>query len=151
MKLKHCMLALALTGLVYSVSPVFAQDTTPNQQSATTSANGPHGHMRFDPEQRTQMLTRQLKLTSDQQSKVLEIFKSAQSQAEALHSDTNLNQQDRRAKMMDIHKSVDDQIRGVLDSQQQQKWDAMQARRQQWMQHRGAGQAPNSPDSSEQK
>ena len=30
--------------------------------------------------------------------------------------------------MMDIRKSTDDQIRGLLDSTQQKKWDEMQAK-----------------------
>jgi hypothetical protein len=41
--------------------------------------------------------------------------------------------------MMDIHKSSDTQIRALLDSTQQQKWDEMQAKRQQWMQNRHQG------------
>ena len=58
---------------------------------------------------------------------------------ESLHQDSSLSQDDRRAKMMDIRKSTDTQIRGVLDSNQQKKWDEMQAQRGQWGQHRGQG------------
>ncbi len=46
----------------------------------------------------------------------------------------SLSQDDRRAKMMDIHKATDAQIRGILDSTQQKKWDEMQAKREQRMQ-----------------
>ena len=52
------------------------------------------------------MLTKQLRLTSDQQPKVLEILKSEQSQMENLRSDSSVTQDDRRSKMMEIHKSV---------------------------------------------
>jgi hypothetical protein len=58
---------------------------------------------------------------------------------EGLHQDSSLSQQDRRAKMMDIHKATDAQIRGVLDANQQKKWDEMQARREQRMQNRNQG------------
>ena len=58
---------------------------------------------------------------------------------ESLHQDTSLSQQDRRTKMMDIHKSSDTQIRALLDSTQQKKWDEMQARREQWGQNRHHG------------
>jgi hypothetical protein len=51
-----------------------------------------------------------------------------------LRQDSSLSQQDRHAKMMDIHQSSDAQIRGLLDSTQQAKWDEMQAKREQWMQ-----------------
>ncbi len=42
--------------------------------------------------------------------------------------------------MMEIRKSTDEQIRGFLNSNQQRKWDAMQARREQQMANRRAGE-----------
>jgi hypothetical protein len=53
---------------------------------------------------------------------------------QSLRQDTSQSQQDRRSKMMDIHKTSDTQIRTLLDSTQQKKWDEMQAKREQWMQ-----------------
>ena len=98
------------------------------------------------------MLNKQLKLTSDQQPKVLEILKSEQSQMEKLRSDSSLSQDDRRSKMMDIHKSSNNQIRALLDPDQQKKWDAMQSKREQWQGHHQEGQGPGAaPDSSQQK
>jgi len=41
--------------------------------------------------------------------------------------------------MMEIRKSTDAQIRGLLDSTQQKKWDEMQAKREQWGQNRHGG------------
>ena len=58
---------------------------------------------------------------------------------ESLRQDTSQSQQDRRSKMMDIHKTSDTQIRALLDSTQQKKWDEMQAKREQWMQNRRQG------------
>jgi periplasmic protein CpxP/Spy len=150
--LKHCLLALLFAGLVCTAVPsAVAQDNGSNQQSAPSGAapdRGP-GHRHFDPAKRTEMLTEQLKLTSDQQSKVLDILKSEQSQMEGLHSDASLSQDDRRAKMMDIHKASDDQIRALLDAKQQKKWDAMQSRHEQWQGHHQMGQSPNASDSSQ--
>ena len=53
--------------------------------------------------------------------------------------------------MMDIHKASNDQIRGLLNADQQKKWDEMQSRREQMMQghHPGGEMAP--PDSQQQK
>jgi periplasmic protein CpxP/Spy len=143
--LKHCLLALLLTGLVYTVTPsAVAQDSgSSDQQSAPAGAPPEHGGRgRFDPASRTQMLTKQLNLTSDQQPKVLDILKSEQSQMESLRSDSSTPQADRHAKMMEIHKASNDQIRALLDSNQQQKFDAMQKKHEQWQGHRGDGQAP---------
>jgi periplasmic protein CpxP/Spy len=100
-----------------------------------------HGHGHWDPQQRTEMLTKKLNLTSDQQAKVLDIFKSDQSQTESVRSDSSLSRDQRRAKMMDIHKASDDQIRALLDPDQQKKWDEMQTRHHEGMQHDN-GQAP---------
>jgi periplasmic protein CpxP/Spy len=151
--IKNCLLALMLAGLIYTISPsAIAQDNGGNDQQAAPAGPPPGrgDHGRMDPEMRTQRLTHRLNLTSDQQAKVLDIFKSAQSQAEALRSDTSLSQEDRRAKWMDIHKTTDDQIRAVLDPSQQKKWDAMQARGQERMQERQNGQAPPAPPADSQ-
>jgi periplasmic protein CpxP/Spy len=150
---KHCLLALMLAGIVYTVTPfAVAQDNASSaQQSAPAGEQPEHGrgHGNFDPARRTEMLTKKLNLTSDQQEKVQDILKSEQSQMESLRSDSSVPQQDRRPKMMEIHKASDDQIRTLLDSDQQKKWDAMQTRHEHWQGRQG--QAPAAPDSSEQK
>src|ERR1700739_1576992 len=148
---KHALRALVVAGLLYTVSPAAAQDNgSADQQSAP--AGGPeHGHRHFDPAKRTEMLTKQLKLNSDQQAKVLDILKSEQSQMESLHSDTSASQDDRHSKMMEIHKTSSDLIRALLDSNQQKKYDEMQSRHEQWQGHHSEGQAPNGGASPQQQ
>lgn len=142
--LKHCLLALSLAALTYTVTPLaVAQDNSNNQAQSAPE----HGRRHFDPAKRAEMLGKQLNLTSDQQGKVLDVLKSEQSQMESLHSDTSLSQEDRHSKMMDIHKSSNDQIRAVLTPDQQKKFDEMQSRHEHWGQHaegQGSG-ASNSP------
>ncbi len=152
--LKQGLLALLLAAVVYTVAPfASAQDNGGNDQQSTTAGAPPeHGHGgHFDPEKRTEMLTKQLKLTSDQQPKVLDILKSAQSQMQSLRSDSSVSQDDRRSKMMEIHKTSDDQIRALLDPNQQKKWDAIQSKHEQWQGHHQEGQAPTAPNSSPQQ
>ena len=152
--LKQGLLALLLAAVVYTGVPLAAaQDSGSNDQQSTTAGAPPeHGHGgHFDPEKRTEMLTKQLKLTSDQQPKVLDILKSSQSEMQSLRSDSSVSQEDRRSKMMQIHKTSDDQIRALLDPNQQKKWDAMQSKHEQWQGHHQDGQAPSAPDSSQQK
>jgi protein CpxP len=151
---KHCVLAFILAGLVYTVTPSAIAQGNSNNDSQSSPAGAPpdRGHGRqFDPIRRTEMLTKQLKLTSDQQPKVLDIVKSEQSQMESLRSDSSLSQDDRRSKMMNIRKTSDDQIRALLDADQQKKFDAMQSQHQQWRGHHQDGQAPNAPDSTQPK
>jgi len=148
--LKYAFLALMLAAVVYTAVPsATAQDSAASDQQATPPEHGHGGH--FDPEKRTEMLTKQLKLTSDQQPKVLDIFKSAQSQMESLRSDTSLSQDDRRSKMMEIRKTSGEQVRALLDSNQQKKWDAMQSKHEQWQGHHQDGQAPSAPDTPPQQ
>jgi len=139
-----CLLGMLTTFMV-------AQDNSGQSQPAEPSAQPDHwrGHGPPDPTKRTEMLTKQLGLTSEQQPKVLDLMKSEQSQMEKLHSDTSLSQDDRRTQMMDIHKSTNDQVRALLTPDQQKKWDEMQARREQWQgQHHHNGQAPPAPPDS---
>ena len=147
--LKNCLLALMLAGLTYAVTPsAIAQDNGANdQQPAQNAAPMEHGRGHWDPQQRTDMLTKRLNLTSDQQAKVLDILKTEQSQAQSLHSDTSLSQEDRHSKMMELHKTSNEQIRALLDPTQQKKWDAIQSRREHRMQEHQNGQAP--PDQSQ--
>jgi len=133
--LKQCLLVLLAVGLIAAAVPFAAaqssNDSPPsNQQPA--QANGGWHHGPPDPAERTKELTKHLNLTPDQQTKVQDILQSQHSQMETLHQDSSLSQQDRHAKMMDIRKTSDTQIRALLDSTQQKKWDEMQAKREQW-------------------
>ena len=147
--MKRCLVVLVAAGAISIAAPfVAAQDTqSADQQAQPAQEHGGWHHGAQDPAQRTKELTKHLNLTSDQQTKVQEIFTSEKSQMEGLHQDSSLSQQDRRAKMMDIHNTTNTQVRALLDSTQQKKWDEMQAKREQRMQnHAGSGQqAPPPP------
>jgi len=151
---KHCLLAFILAGLIYTVTPAaIAQDSgNSDQQSAPAGPpQGGKGHSRFDPSKRAEMMAKHLNLNADQQTKVTEILKSEQSKMESLHSDASLSQQDRRAKMMDIHKASNDQIRAVINPDQQKKWDERKRKREQMMQGHHQGGEMGAPDSQPQK
>jgi hypothetical protein len=153
--LKHSLLALTLAGLAYA-APALAQDAQNSAQNGAQNNSAPEqsapdaqqqqhhgrGHGEMDPAKRTEMLTKKLKLTADQQPKVQEVLKSEHSQMEALHNDSSMSRDDRRAKMMDIHKASGDQVRALLDATQQKKWDEMQSRREGRHGHRHGGQTP---------
>jgi periplasmic protein CpxP/Spy len=139
--LKQCLFVLVAASLISIAAPFAAAQDSPSndQQSQPSQDNGRWRHGPPDPARRTQELTKQLKLTSDQQTKVQDVLQSERSQMESLRQDTSQSQQDRHTKMMEIHKSSDAQIRALLDSTQQKKWDEMQAKREQWMQNRRPG------------
>lgn len=151
--IKQGFMTLVAASLIsIGVPMASAQDNSASQQAAPaqgmpqdTAANGPdggRGHRGpMDPAQRTAELTRKLNLTSDQQAKVQSLLEAQRLQMESARQDNSSAQQDRRARMMDIRKGTDTQIRAVLDSNQQKKWDDMQARHEQReREHRGGGQ-----------
>ncbi len=82
---------------------------------------------------------KQLNLSSDQESQVKAINEDSRKQMEALRSDTSLSQADRRSKMMEIHKTSQDKIGGVLTDEQKTKYDAMQAQMREKMKERRGG------------
>lgn len=135
---KQSLLILAAAGLI-SIAVPFATAQSNDQQSQPMQDNGGRHHGQQDPVEKTKELTKHLKLTSDQQAKVQQALETQHSQMESLHQDSSLSREDRHAKMMDIRKSTDDQIRGLLDPTQQKKWDEMQAKHEQWMQNRHGG------------
>ena len=147
-----------LIGLFFAVAPlaVAQEGQTANPQNAPSTQQQEYGrgrHGGMDATKRTQELTKQLKLTADQQSKVQGILQEEQTSMQNLRQDSSLSQQDRRAKMMDIRNTADTQIRALLNEDQQQKWDKMQKSREQhgWGQHRGSGAGEgDEPHSSDQ-
>jgi periplasmic protein CpxP/Spy len=147
--IKHYLLVLLAASVISIAAPFAAaqssNDSSPNNQQPAQGNGG--WHHGSDPAQRTQELTKKLKLTSDQQTKVQDILQSEHSQMETLHQDSSVSQQDRRAKMMDIRKTGDTQIRALLDSTQQKKWDEMQAKREQW----GGGHHHGAPNGGDQQ
>jgi hypothetical protein len=75
-----------------------------------------NGH--FDPAKRTEKLSRQLKLTADQQSQMLDTLESTKSQFEAVRSDRSLSRKVRNCKLALIRQASNDRIRAFLDKQQ---------------------------------
>ncbi|MGH9522178.1 MAG: hypothetical protein ACRD3E_06570 [Terriglobales bacterium] len=125
---------LALLAMVLAVTwsvGMFAQEQGQQQggqmgQMGGQRMGGPRGPM--GPQAELGRLTKELNLTQDQQEKIKPILEDQQKQMEALRSDSSVQGPDRRSKMMDIRKDHMDQIRNVLTSDQQTKFDEMQKR-----------------------
>ena len=147
--IKQSLLVLVAAGAISIAAPfAAAQDAPPaDQQSQPSQEHGGWRHGPQDPAQRTKELAKHLNLTADQQTKVQDALQSQHSHMESLRQDTSLSQADRRAKMMDIRKNTDSQIRAVLDSNQQKKWDEMQSERKDRMMkhHGGSDQGDSQP------
>ncbi len=93
-------------------------------------------------------LTKKLSLTDDQQAKLKPILEDQRKQMETIHNDSSLSREDRFSKMQDLRKSSDDQIRSVLNADQQKNFDKMReeqhSRMKNW--HNGGEGAPPAGD-----
>jgi periplasmic protein CpxP/Spy len=96
------------------------QTSAPQDQNAMgghREANGPDAHL--------QMLTRELNLTDDQQTKLKPILEDQAQQMKTVRHDTALSQDQKKAKIKEIHASFHDQISNVLTPEQQAKLKQM--------------------------
>jgi protein CpxP len=96
-------------------------------------------------------LSKKLNLSSDQQAKLKPILEDQRTQMEAVHNDASLSRQDRMSKMQDLRKSSDEQIKAVLNPDQQKNFDKMRSEQQERMKnwHKGGDAAPPAGDTQQ--
>jgi Spy/CpxP family protein refolding chaperone len=147
--LRVAVLALGATAL--SALPAMAQDPSapppPQDQAGPEHGRGGPGGMGQGGMRGNQVdfLTRKLNLTPDQVTQVKAIDADAMTQMKALHEDTSIAGPDKRAKMMDIHKTSQDKIRALLTDDQKTKFDALQAQMREHRGNHGGGDGPPPP------
>ncbi len=116
------LLALGVTGAA------FAQDNPPPPPPDQGQAAPPQGgHMRMDPDRQLERLTRELNLTTDQQSQIKPLLVDRQQKMQALMQNESLSQDDRRAQARTISMGTNNSIKALLTDEQKQKFDALQA------------------------
>lgn len=154
--MKRFAIVFLLSAFSLFACAAFAQENgASDQDQSQQGMQGQHKHGKWnghqqDPQKRVQRMTKQLKLSSDQQSKILDILQDQQKQFESLRSDTSSSQEDRHSKMMGLRKNTDEQIRGVLNADQQKKFDKMQEKREQRMEGKRGHQKDQDQNSSQQ-
>ena len=142
-------MALIFCGASILALPGMAQsDTPPPSQNGTQgppAGYGDGGPRRGGPDQRAEILTRQLGLNPDQSTQVKALLETERSQMQAIHSNTALSREDMRSQMMAVHQTNDAKLRALLTPDQVTKYDEMQARMRARMQERqsdGQGAPP---------
>jgi periplasmic protein CpxP/Spy len=134
--LQVAVLALGMTAL--SALPAMAQD--PSAAAPQDQAGPRHGGR--GPGRQVEFLTKKLNLTPDQVTQVKAIDTDSWNQMKALREDTSTAGPDKRAKMMDIHKTSQGKIRALLTPDQQTKFDALETEMRGRRGNRGDGQGP---------
>jgi protein CpxP len=84
-------------------------------------------------------LSKKLNLSDDQQAKLKPILEDEHKQMQQLWNDSSMSRQDRFSKMRELRVSGDNQIKSVLNDDQQKKFDEM---RQEQRSHMRGGQQP---------
>jgi len=116
---KSILCALLATALACCGTALYAQQDNMSQ-------GAPAAHRMPSPEQRLRHMTKTLNLSDEQQQKIKPLLESESQQMQSLRQDTTMSKQDRMAKMQQIRQGTNDQIKGVLSNDQQQKWQQMQ-------------------------
>ena len=111
----------------------FAQPSQESQAPTPDKHAGMHHEESAD--QHLQMLSEKLNLTDDQKAKIKPILQDQMRQMKAVHEDTSLSEEQKRAKMKSVHESLHDQINAVLTPEQQTKFKQM--RQEQMQKHKG--------------
>ena len=137
------LFTLALGGLLaLGVTGAVAQDNPPPPPGSKPGRPPQGGRgMRMDPNRQLERLTRELNLTTDQQSQIKPLLVERQQKMQALLQNQSLLQDDRRTQMRTISEGTNNSIKALLTDDQKQKFDAMQQR----MRRNGPGGPPPRP------
>jgi len=133
---EFCQMRRAFLHLAMAFALAFGSATA----YAQMGQGGEYGHRQpMSADQRLQMMTKQLNLTTDQQQQIKPILENEQEQVQALHQDSSLSPQDRMSKMQQIRENAAGQIKPILNADQQAKYQQMMSHQG----HRGGwGQGP---------
>ena len=151
--MKKINLILSIAAMLIFGAGAFAapQDAQSGQQPSAQSGTG-HGHgagdghgrgMGMNPDAMLEHMSKELNLTDDQKTKIKPILEDQSKQMQDARQNTSASEQDRRAKMKQIHESTMTQVRPILTSDQQKKLDEMMSQRDE----RGQGH-PHKGDTS---
>jgi periplasmic protein CpxP/Spy len=150
--MKQSLYKFALSGLLvagFATSSALAQDTTQPQTAAAPQAQM-QGHGRGhapDPNKQLAHMSKKLSLTADQQSQIKPILTDRQQQMQGLWQDQSLSKSDRHATIKSIRDDANTRIEAILNDQQKQQFEAMQAKMEarHGMHKSGSGDASSAP------
>jgi protein CpxP len=115
------LVVVVLSSAVFSQASSAAQG---NQQPQAKSTQTKHQEM-MTPEAMLDHLTTELNLTEDQRAKIKPIAEDVYRRMNEVRQDSSIPEQERRAKMKQIHENGLSQAKSILTADQQKKLDEM--------------------------
>jgi Spy/CpxP family protein refolding chaperone len=121
MKIKHIVLGLSLmTGLAFAQS---GQTTTGTQDQNSTQMGKHHrGERHEEMQEHMNKVAMELNLTADQKTQVQSIMQDQMQQAKSIRQDSSLSEDQKEAKIKELHESAHSKINAVLTPDQQKKF-----------------------------
>ena len=140
------VLLVTAAGLLLSAGTVLAQDAQAPPANQESGMSGRHHHGMPSADDQLKHLTKRLNLSDDQQTKIKPILEDQQNQMQQLRADNSTSREDRWKKMREIHENSDNQIKSVLNEDQQKKFEEMREEQRSRMKERmgahSGGEAP---------
>lgn len=127
-------LPLLLSAVLLSPVPLCAQTETPPPSPPAGQAGPSHaygGPRRGGPDQRAEILQRQLDLTPEQTVQVKALMEAEHGKMEAIHANSTFSAEDMHTQMAALHAESDGKLRALLTPDQLTKLDALLARMRQ--------------------
>lgn len=128
MRLKINIVLWVLVLFCLCGSLIIAQNTSPAGQAADSAASGATQQaMSPGVQEKLQHLGSALNLTSAQKEQIKPLLEQEAQQLKEVREDTSMSDDQKEAKMQQVHASVQGQIQSVLTPEQQQKLSQMKA------------------------
>jgi Spy/CpxP family protein refolding chaperone len=115
------MLTLSVV-MVYGATCAISAESEVKQSAPRGPADMSKGKKgSYDPDQRLELMTRNMKLTPEQQAKIKPILAEEYSHLEALKGNDTYNRDERRSKLQELNQTTYDKIRPILTPDQQKR------------------------------
>jgi len=133
-----------LIAMLLAMSMVAFGQSAPDAQGTQEGHGEGRGRGRgagmMNPDAQLEHMSTELNLTDAQKTKIKPILEDTSKQMQQLRQDSSLSEQDRRAKMQEIHQNAMSQVRPILNADQQKKLESMHGP------HGGPGEHGRKPD-----
>jgi Spy/CpxP family protein refolding chaperone len=133
MKIKTLMYSVAFSAICVPWNLAFAQSTVPPAPPQASSQDAPAVKRSINPESvkraKLTRLRKDVALTDDQATKVKPMIDTYVNDIRAIKTDASLDSRTKRQKISEVRQKYDNDLEGVLNTEQQQKLASLKEER----------------------